>query len=318
MHDKRLVILIPTVHGASEFIRHKATSERSYVLQYGHPRFNYCRSAVETELPEEMLNLLEKYLKLIPAMLPPPTPDDIDAATLWHPDLHANNLFVDPETFQITSIIDWQSTIAAPLFFQSTVPQIVRHRAPVSLDLSSLPKLCDNYNDLSQDEKEYAENMHKSEHLHQYYLRSTRDDNPRHWTAMQPPNEFRVHPVKIVQQVWVSNTVYYLRRALVQIAAEWEKLCPGAGPCPVSFGEVDLSLLDLEQENRETVSGILKLIRDCYGLHPDGTISPEKYDTMQSELKRLKESALAAAESELERLCIDKTWPYEDTLDRQY
>jgi hypothetical protein len=113
---------------------------------------------VEPEQPEEMLELLDQYLKLTPAMVSPSTPNDVNAFTLWHPDLHLDNLFVDPNTLQVTSVIDWQSTTAASLFYQCGVPKMVRHREPVSLDLSSFPKLPDNYKDLGQDQKEYAEN----------------------------------------------------------------------------------------------------------------------------------------------------------------
>ncbi|KAF7617594.1 hypothetical protein AFLA_006510 [Aspergillus flavus NRRL3357] len=31
---------------------------------------------------------------------------------LWHPDLHLDNVFVDPNTHEITSIIDWQSALS--------------------------------------------------------------------------------------------------------------------------------------------------------------------------------------------------------------
>ncbi|KAH7363928.1 hypothetical protein BKA65DRAFT_571970 [Rhexocercosporidium sp. MPI-PUGE-AT-0058] len=166
-------------HGAIDSIRNKAISEKRFLEQYGHPRLNYARSRVEPEQPEEMLELLDKYHKLTPAMVPPRTPNDIDASTLWHPDLHLENIFIDPNTLQITNLIDWQSTTAAPLFYQCGVPKM----------------------DLGRDEKDYAEKMHKSEHWHQYYLRITKRDNPRHWTALQLHDELRVQPVKIVQQV---------------------------------------------------------------------------------------------------------------------
>ncbi|KAL2368629.1 hypothetical protein RJZ57_006990, partial [Blastomyces gilchristii] len=39
-------------------------------------------------------------------------------SVLWHPDLHLNNVFVDPESHEITYIVDWQSAAVVPLFFQ--------------------------------------------------------------------------------------------------------------------------------------------------------------------------------------------------------
>ena len=158
--------------------------------------------------------------------------------------------------------------------------------------------------------------MHRSEHLHQYYLRITRRDNPRHWTALQLHNELRVQPVKIVQQVWENNTIFFLRRALIRIAANWERLCPGAGPCPASFSEEDFSLFNREVEKREFVSDTLNFIQKNYGLSPDGTVEPNKYNEIQTELKRLKTICLEAAENDEERFNVERLWPYQDTVDR--
>ncbi|CZT50041.1 uncharacterized protein RSE6_10961 [Rhynchosporium secalis] len=301
-------LLTSPVQGALEFIRERATTEKSYIKQHAKPRLNYARSSIELEQPEEMLGLLDKYLKLTPAMLPPPTPDRIDASTLWHPDLHLDNLFIDPSTLQITSVIDWQSTLAIPLYYQCGVPKMVRHSERVSLDLSTFPKLPDNFNDLDEDEKELARKMHKSEHLHQYYLRITKRDNPKHWTALQLHDDVRVQPVRIVQQVWHDNTVFFLRRALLRIVARWESLCPGAGPCPVN-PEEDASAYNSELGNREFVSDVLNLMQKTCGLHPDGTIFPSKYDEVQAELERLKAVGLEAAEDDEERLYVERLWP---------
>ncbi len=79
---RSIFILMSTVDGALDFIIHKAIGEKHFVEQHGRPRLNYARSPVVPEQPEEMLELLDKYLKLTPAMIPPPTPDDISAFTL--------------------------------------------------------------------------------------------------------------------------------------------------------------------------------------------------------------------------------------------
>ena len=93
------------------------TNEIQYVKTYAHPRMNYHRSSTEPELPDEVLTLLERYLQLSPAMVPPKSLDDTHLPTLWHPDLHLDNVFVDPESQQITRIIDWQSAAVVPFFY---------------------------------------------------------------------------------------------------------------------------------------------------------------------------------------------------------
>ena len=84
-----------------------STNEIKYVKTHAHPRMNYHRSSTEPELPDEVLTLLERYLQLSPAMVPPKSPDDTHSPTLSHPDLHLDNVFVDPESQQITRVIDW-------------------------------------------------------------------------------------------------------------------------------------------------------------------------------------------------------------------
>ncbi|KAF4633803.1 hypothetical protein G7Y89_g4304 [Cudoniella acicularis] len=303
-------------HDALDFVRNKAISEKGFLNEHGHPRLNYARSPTEHEQPEEMLELLDQYLELAPAMISPSIPDDVNASTLWHPDLHLDNLFVDPNTLQVTSVIDSQLTAAAPLFYQCGVPKMVRHQEPVLLDLSNWPKWPDDYKDFGQDQKEYAEKMHRSEYLHQYYLRIARRDNPRHWAALQLHDEVRVQPVKIVQQVWENSTIFFLRQALMRIVNNWERLCPDAGPCPVSFSEQDFVLYNHEVEKREFISDTLNLIQKNYGLNPDRTVGPDKYVEIQTELMRLKAICLEATDNEEERFNVEKLWPYQDTVNQ--
>lgn len=92
---------------------------------------NYHRSRTEPELPEEVLDLLERYLQLASAMVPPPGTDNAHSPTLWHPDLHLDNVFVDPESKQITRIIDWQSAAVLPLFYQCGILRMFKYLGTV-------------------------------------------------------------------------------------------------------------------------------------------------------------------------------------------
>lgn len=101
----------------------------------------------------------------------------------------------------------------------------------------------------------------------------------------------------------------------MRIVNNWERLCPEAGPCPVNLSEQDLSLYNQELEKREFVSDTLNLFQKNYGLNPDGTVYPDKYDEMQTKLNRLKAVRLGAAENDEERFNVEKLWPYQDTVD---
>jgi Ser/Thr protein kinase RdoA (MazF antagonist) len=81
------------------------------------PSNNYYRPSQNRELPEDGISLLEKYLDISSYLVPQPSDDRSSANVLWHPDLHLDNIFVDPNTFQITHIVDWQSACVAPLIY---------------------------------------------------------------------------------------------------------------------------------------------------------------------------------------------------------
>src|SRR5690349_21519843 len=124
-----------------------AENETKFVKAHARPRMNYARSHTDPESPDEMLDLLDRYLA--PAMVPPQSSDDTHSPTLWHPDLHLDNVLVDPESKQITRVIDWQSAAVLPLFYQSGVATIFKHQGPVSNDMNIWPKRQENYHSLN-------------------------------------------------------------------------------------------------------------------------------------------------------------------------
>ena len=290
-----------------------AKSEVEFIKACGHPRMNYARSLTEPELPEDMLALLARYLQLAPAMIPPPTLDVTQSSTLWHPDLHLNNVFVDPESKKITRIIDWQGAAALPLFYQCGVPTMFKHQGPVSDNIDTWPTYPESYSSLDQDEKEEISNLIKSETLHKYYLAITQNRNPRHWAALQSRDRAQIEPIRIVQSVWEDRDVFFLRRALIRIASGWDVLHPSSGPCPVNFSDQEMALYRQEEENRGYVSDVLNIFRKNWGLSPNGSIEPSRFDEMQIELAQMKDAFINAADNEEDRLLAEKLWPYQDT-----
>lgn len=85
----------------------------------------------DQEHPEDGLALLTQYMDAASYLIPSSDDEAASSNVLWHPDLHLDNVFVDPNTHEITSIIDWQSACVAPLFYQSGVPRMVQHTGPV-------------------------------------------------------------------------------------------------------------------------------------------------------------------------------------------
>ncbi|KAJ9227024.1 hypothetical protein DTO027B5_8130 [Paecilomyces variotii] len=72
--------------------------------------------------PAEHVSLLQRYLSVAPHLVP--REENILGSFLWHSDLRTPNVFVD-DTGHITSIIDWQSTWAGPLFLEGRHPHLL-------------------------------------------------------------------------------------------------------------------------------------------------------------------------------------------------
>ncbi|KAJ5092581.1 phosphotransferase enzyme family protein [Penicillium alfredii] len=121
------------------------------------------------ELPDDGLALLEKYIDVAPYLVPAPTDNESGYTNvLWHPDLHLDNIFVDPDTHQTTRIVDWQFASVAPLFYQSSVPRLCRHPGPIR-EGWIVPQRPDEFERLSESEQKRIDTDLKSETLHKYY-----------------------------------------------------------------------------------------------------------------------------------------------------
>ncbi|KAB8234329.1 uncharacterized protein BDW43DRAFT_310353 [Aspergillus alliaceus] len=94
-------------------------------MQSAHPRMDHYRSNTESEPPTEYMDLIEKYLLVVPH-LTPYKPDSVDLLqpTLWHGSLHLNNIYVDLSTETITDIVDYQNTTVNLLLLQAKIPRM--------------------------------------------------------------------------------------------------------------------------------------------------------------------------------------------------
>jgi hypothetical protein len=83
----------------------------AWTKTYAVPRMNYYRPKPNRELPEDGISLFAKYMKISSYLVPQPSNEPRFSNVLWHPDLHLDNTFVDPDTCRINRIVDWQSAI---------------------------------------------------------------------------------------------------------------------------------------------------------------------------------------------------------------
>ncbi|CAG9977305.1 unnamed protein product [Clonostachys byssicola] len=82
--------------------------------------------------PDAMLDTCDGYMRALPLVFPPPDPSRLGEArfVLQHRDLRAANIIVDPETFNITGIIDWENTCSVPEWEGLNYPLLINEMDP--------------------------------------------------------------------------------------------------------------------------------------------------------------------------------------------
>ena len=236
------------------------------------------------ETTEEYINLLQRYLTIIPHLIP----STEERLTLSHPDLHLDNIFIDPETNAITSIIDWQSAAISPLSSQRAHPQM--------LELSPNPRTDVQKNQ----EKEVLD----------YYYRAAETAGLSRTASHDPYFSIRMNPITQISGCWKREDTFSLRQSLISVVAHWEHLYPDNTPCPIDFTPKELEDHERESELISGVAGIVQQL-DEQGLIPIGGMVPsEDYDHARMVSEYFKKEFIDLAENEQKRELHANVWPY--------
>ncbi|KAJ9322920.1 hypothetical protein DTO027B5_2962 [Paecilomyces variotii] len=294
-----------------EYAEALGRNEMIWIKSHAVPRMNYYRSSQSKELPQDGLALLKKYINVAPYLVPPPTAESGYANVLWHPDLHLDNIFVDPSTHQITRIIDWQSACVAPLFYQSCVPRLCRHPGPVR-EGWTVPDRPEGFEDLSESEKKRIDDDLESETLHKYYEAQVCKRAPRHWEVLQQKAvPILRKPVWLTTGAWENRDLFFLRESLMELMADWEELFPGVA-CPIEFSSEEVELQTKEQENISGVGRMLTLFRDQAVLPVDGMVDPKDFEVARENCTKFKEVFVRLGKDDNERELFRNLWPYQE------
>ena len=287
-------------------------NEISWIKSHATPRMNYYRSTKAPELPDDALSLLSKYMKVATYLIP--RNEEEKSTVLWHPDLHLDNVFVDPTSHKITAIIDWQSAIVAPLFFQCGVPKMFQHSGPVR-EGWVVPERPDDFDSLSDERQKQIDDDLESETIHKYYEAQVYKRSPQHWASFQQKAiPILRKPVWLVTGAWENRDLFFLRQSLISLAANWDEIFPNdIRNCPISFSNEELELHSKEEENMDGIGQLLTMFRDQGVLPVDGMVEPGDYEEAKENSQKFKGIFLGLAKDEEERELFSKLWPYQDS-----
>ncbi|KAG2418684.1 hypothetical protein HFD88_001785 [Aspergillus terreus] len=290
-------------------------NEKNWIQTGATPRINHYRSSHDHERPTDALHLLDQYFAVAPYLIPAQTDEAAASNVLWHPDLHRDNVFVDPLTGQITSIIDWQAACVAPLFYQSDVPRMFRHTGPMRQGWA-IPERPDTFDSLSAEGKEKIDADLESETIHKYYQAQVCKRAPRHWAVLQQPLIPLIRkPVELVSGAWKHRRLFFLRQSLMWIARSWGEIVPGDVLCPIAFTTEELELHSWEEENMDGVGRMLALFRHQGVLPVDGMVELQDYAVASDKNRKFRKVFIESAGDEAEKRLFENLWPYQEQRD---
>lgn len=256
-----------------------------------------------TNMPEGMFNgprqyqssisakvlALNNYLKVAADVLP--EPECTQSGILWHGHFRLQDIFVDANNLgQITGILDWQTVSIRPMYEQVTLPAFLEFNGPLP-SYSQRVMLPGNFHTLSLNEQCEAITLQQAQTLHQLYMSSCRQENPRAYIALQQKDSLR-HQVTVMPGLVHMDYEPYLNHLLREVNQDWCNII-GSGsidkdarPCPLQFSAAEIRTQERDEELwANGVELMNKFIADIGGAkHWDGRVSSDNYESWREQL----------------------------------
>ncbi|PYH34250.1 phosphotransferase enzyme family protein [Aspergillus neoniger CBS 115656] len=277
-----------------------ARKEAEWIRCFGKPvelDFPYNGVFPGLKYPADYLPLLDKYLALVPFLLPKDTNSRLNKPTLRHPDMNPNNIFISPESGAVSCIIDWQHTFIEPRLLAAGYPRAFEiPDLQQSTDLRE-PSLPSNYVALSSQVKAEADELYRRRLLSYYYHIFNGHYNKPHLEALRDPTLLpRQHLVDRAGRQWSGNLVT-LKGALVRMFSAEE--------------------LNDSHDEEQTWLNLNKVVSQWYdqvgGVSEEGWVSNERYDETVQRVAELKSALIASAEGDEEDIrLLEEGWLFRD------
>ena len=261
------------------------------------------------------ITALQNYLHLVKFLLP--VDKSISTAFLWHPDLHAENIFVHPERpSEILGIIDWQSTELLPLFDHARQPYSLDYDGPPFTGLEP-PPFPENFDQLNSTEKNKAQSLYLQMSLSALYRTFTCANNKELFKAMEFQQTISFEMMVFAQNLLVDGEALYQSRIL-DLEKEWLDLLGVQAarnpPFPFQFSADEVDSINEDVAAVVRCMELMQTLRQSLGeLWPEkGVVRPDQYDQVKRLLRQAKIEIIdQLAHSGEERVAWEKSWPYD-------
>ena len=265
---------------------------------------------------QKKLKALQWYLDICKYLLP--SDGSIQSPCLWHGDLHADNIFVNPDNpTEIVGIIDWQSTELTPLFMRARQPHFLDYDGPPMIGLER-PSLPHNLAELDTAAQTEANKLYLNQALSALYKAPVHLQIPRPYRAMTFRETSSFDLLLLAPHLLVDGEATYLAQ-VVELEKTWSQL-PGVStletlpsfPINISSEERAEIQADAEGANKgmQTLQGSQDSLRELF---PANRMIPnDQYDEARDALRQMKEQVIEKySKSESDREIWRSNWPFE-------
>ena len=266
---------------------------------------------------EKKLKALHSYLTIAKYMLP--IDRSMSSSCLWHPDLHQENIFVNPENpSEIVAIIDWQSTELAPLFNQVRQPYFLDYEGPPTQG-TERPELPDNYDQLDDALQKKAMSLYLSQMLSTMYRILQHIEVPLLYRTWEYQQTASFELLLVAQRLLIDGEAQY-RASILELENVWldlpEVVAQDFPPYPFHFSSAERTEIEADAKGAAEGMNLMLSVKNSIGrdLFPEkGVVRVDQYDEARNALQQIKDQILELyAHDEHERKLWEENWPFDD------
>lgn len=259
---------------------------------------------------------IESYLRIHDALLP--NDPIITAPSLWHNDLHEENIFVDRQNpTKIIGIIDWQSVDLLPLFDHTLDPAFIQYSGskPKSLEAPQL----EDTSGMSNEDRARAIKDYFDKALFVASRKITSKKMPAAYRGIEYQRTEAFDLLTIARRIFEFGEAHF-HAMTVELRDAWPTLplikeSTSPRPFPLTFD--DASLAGIQDDCEKAMHGmqIMNDFRTRLGpLWPDkDAVSHIVYRDAKEALRELKDEIINEfAKSESDKSELEKHWPFDD------
>lgn len=264
---------------------------------------------------ENKIKALKCYLAMIKHLLP--TDQTILSPCIWHPDLHCENIFVDPENpTEVVGIIDWQSVEVAPLYNHARQPFFLDYEGPPTVGLER-PCLPENLAQLDPAAQAAANVLFLQMSLSVAYKTLIYHLHPRLYRAMNFSETKSFEFLLFARNIIVDGEAYYLAHVM-ELEKAWAELPGvyerGGVPFPFQFSAEERAKIEADALGASTGMAAMRGVKEALGgLFPKRWIARhDRYEKTRDALQQVKEQVIEMfAHDDKSKQAWQENWPFD-------